>query len=447
MRQRDPDSTESKDVDGTKKSEVQPLLKTGKALFFIILLLIVVFNAANAGFSQFIGPQGWAFVLSGPSTKSNSNLLKDVSHQFLTKTPVSGVASRKPQQITPQAYIHALVQNMTLDQKLGQMMLVQFVGPTYGLEISTMISQYNIGAVLLYSANDNIVSKPQLKGLISQMQSNSSIPLIVSIDQEGGTVDRLISLDGPRPSAASIGATGNPANAEAEGERDARDLASYGFNLNLAPVVDVTNVYNPQMYLRTFGTNATLVTQMAGAYLQGLQKSGKVLGTLKHFPGLGDVSADPHNAVPHLTRSLSQLEAIDWAPYRSLLAQGNVHAIMVTHEIVSAVDSTTPSSLSYKLVTGILRNQLGFQGVVITDSLMMEGIAAYYNPAQAAVLAIEAGDDLLMGASSLNDVVDMIYGIKQALNSGQISEQRIDQSVARILLLKYQMGLIHLPTS
>ncbi len=448
MRQIDPVSPEyHNEIDTIKQPKVQPRSSTGKALIFIILLLIVVVNAANAGFSQFIGPQGWAFVLSGSSTKSNANLLKDVAHSFHSKAPEKGGAMRKSQQTTPQTYIHALVQNMTLDQKLGQLMLVQFDGPTYGLDISTMISQYNIGAVLLYSTNGNIVSKPQLKGLISQMQSSSSIPLIVSVDQEGGTVDRLINLDGPRPSATSIGATGNPAKAEAEGVQDARDLASYGFNLNLAPVVDVTNVYNPQMYLRTFGTNPTLVTQMAGAYLQGLQQSGKVLGTLKHFPGLGDVSADPHNAVPQLTRSLSQLEAIDWAPYRTLIAQGNVHAIMVTHEIVAAVDSTTPSSLSYKLVTGILRNQFGFQGVIITDSLTMEGITAFYSQAQAAALAIEAGDDLLMGASSPNDVANMINGIKQAINAGQISQQRIDQSVARILLLKYQMGLIHLPTS
>jgi beta-N-acetylhexosaminidase len=422
-------------------------LTHGKAFLFIVLLLIVVFNAASAGFSQFVGPQGWAYVLNGTSMNSNTKLLKKVAQQFHSKTSAKGGIATKSSQVTPQQYINAIVQHMTLDQKLGQLMLVQFVGPTYGLDISTMISQYNIGAVLVYTSNDNIISKPQLKGLISEMQSHSSIPLIVSIDQEGGVVDRLSKLDGPRPSATSIGATGDPSKAEAEGVLDASDLASYGFNLNLAPVVDVTNVYNPQMYLRTFGTNPTIVTQMAGAYLQGLQKSGKVLGTLKHFPGLGDVSADPHVAVPRLTRSLSQLEAIDWAPYRTLIAQGIVHAVMVTHEIVPAVDSSVPSSLSYKLVTGILRKQLGFQGVVITDSLTMAGITANYSEAQAAALSIEAGDDLIMGASSPSDVASMISGIKQAMNAGQISEQRIDQSVARILLLKYQMGLIHLPTT
>jgi beta-N-acetylhexosaminidase len=417
-------------------------MSRGLAIFLMLLLLAVVVDATNNGFAQFLGPQGWAVVLGGSQATNNNNILQTVAKQ-LHQHPIPGATA---QPITPQEYIASIVQHMTLQQKLGQLMIVQFVGPTYGLDISAMISQYNIGAVLVFTANDNVVSKPQLKGLIQQMQHNSAIPLIVAIDQEGGTVDRLISLDGPRPSATSIGETGNSNKAKAEGILDAQDLSYYGFNLNLAPVVDVTNVYNPQMYLRTFGTNPTIVTKMAGAYLQGLQQSGKVLGTLKHFPGLGDVGADPHSAVPHLTRSLSQLEAIDWAPYRALIKQGDVHAIMVTHELVTAVDPNTPSSLSYKLVTGILRDQFGFQGVIVTDSLTMEGITAYYNESQAAALAIEAGDDLIMGAASPSDVANMFNGIEQAMNSGQISEARIDQSVSRILMLKYEMGLIHLPS-
>ncbi len=186
---------------------------------------------------------------------------------------------------------------------------------------------------------------------------------------------------------------------------------------------------------------------MAGAYLQGLQQSGKVLGTLKHFPGLGDVASDPHVSVPYLSRTKSDLESIDWAPYRSLIRQGNVYAAMVTHEIVRAIDSSKPSSLSKKVVTGILRDELGFQGVIMTDSLTMEGITAYYSPGQAAALAIEAGSDLLMGASTPAGVATMIEGIKQDINAGNISIQRIDDSVRRILLLKYQMGLIQIPNN
>ncbi len=425
------------------KTKQRPGITRGKATLYIALLLIVVLNALNMSYAHFIGPQGWAFVIGGPVTGNDNPLaiIKKELHHDLTP----GATVQATPQLTPQQYINLIVQNMTLDQKLGQMMIVQFVGPTYSLDISTMISQYHVGAVLLFTANNNISDKVQLKGLIQQMQSNISIPMIVAIDQEGGTVDRLKTLDGPRSAAADIGATNDPGKAKAAGIQDAQDLASYGFNLNLAPVVDVTNVYNPQLYDRTYGNNAALVTKMAQAYLQGLQQSGKVSGTLKHFPGLGDVGVDPHSGMPDLYRSKSDLEAIDWAPYQTLIQQGNVRAIMVTHEIVHAIDSSIPSSLSSKVVTGILRNELGFQGVIMTDSLTMEGITAYYTEDQAAAVAVEAGSDLLMGASTPADVASMIQGIKQAIDSGTISQQRIDDSVRRVLMLKYQMGLLPIP--
>jgi beta-N-acetylhexosaminidase len=421
-------------------------LPRGRAILLAAFLLVVIINATTMGSGQFIGAQGWAYILSGSASTSNPDLLKNVANQFHhTLTP--GVTAQPAQQVTPQEYINAIIQNMTLDQKLGQMMIVQFVGPDYGLDLSTMINQYNVGAVLLFTVNNNIQSKNQLRNVTAQMQKNSAIPLVIAIDQEGGRVDRLASLDGPHPSATSIGVTNDPNKAMDQGIEDAQDLSSYGFNLNLAPVVDVNNIFNDQLYLRTFGKNPTLVTQMAGAYLRGLQQSGKVLGALKHFPGLGDVANDPHISVPRLTRSLSQLESIDWAPYRSLIQQGNVHMVMVTHEIVTAVDNTQPSSLSYKLVTGILRDQMGFQGVIMTDSLTMEGITAFYSPGQAAALAIEAGSDLLMGARSPHEVAVMINGIKQAIAAGQISQKRINDSVYRILMLKYHMGLLHIPTT
>jgi beta-N-acetylhexosaminidase len=421
-------------------------LSRWQALIGILLLLLVVFGALNAGYTQFLGSQGWGIVLGGPDDSSNQNLLNNIRNKLRRDlTPTPGATGTVRQQITPQQYINTIIQSMSLDQKLGQMMIVQFLGPTYSLNISTMISQYDVGAVLLFTANDNIQDKAQLKGLIAQMQKNSGIPLLMSIDQEGGYVDRLVNLDGPRPTASSIGATNDPSKAKAEGIRDASDLASYGFNLNLAPVVDVTTVQNPQLYGRTYGDTPGIVTRMAAAYLQGLQQSGKVFGTLKHFPGLGDVGVDPHSGVPDVYRSKADLEAIDWAPYRALIQQGNVHAVMVTHEVIHAIDPNLPSSLSYKLVTGILRDELGFQGVIVTDSLTMEGITAFYPESQSAALAIEAGDDLLMGASTPQDVASMIEGIKQAITSGAISMSRIDDSVRRILTLKYDLGLLPLP--
>lgn len=414
------------------------------ALLFIGLLCIIVFRALSIGPAQFVGSQGWAYVLGGPTIAGDSNILKGIGSQPLQP----GTTAQPTHKLTPEQYVNLIIQRMSLDQKLGQMMIVQFTGPAYSLELSTIVKQYNVGSVLIFAANQNILNKDQLKGLIQQMQLDSPIPLAVAIDQEGGTVDRLATLDGTRPSESAIGATGDPNVARQAGIRDAQDLSSYGINLNLAPVVDVTNVYNEQLNHRTYGNTADLVTKMAGAYLNGLQQSGKVVGTLKHFPGLGDVGVDPHVGVPQLARSQSDLEQIDWAPYRNLIQLGNtVHAVMITHEIVEALDNTKPSSLSYKVVTGVLRNEMGFKGVIMTDSLTMEGIAAYYNEAQAAALSVEAGSDLLMGANSPSVLASMIQGIKQAVNDGQISQQRIDDSVRRILLMKYQMGLLTIPAT
>lgn len=413
----------------------------GWAVLLAALLFTLVLRATSIGPTQFLGSQGWASALSGSASSGDSSLLK---HLVPSAQLTSGTANAKL--LIAQRYIDLIVQKMTLDQKLGQMMIVQFLGPSYSLELSTMVNRYNAGAVLLSAANNNIVDKTQLKDLIQQMQSNSPIPLAVATDQEGGVVDRLAALDGPRPSAATIGATNDPNQAMAAGVKDAQDLSSYGINLNLAPVVDVTNVYNPQLYTRTYGNNVALVTKMAAAYLQGLQQSGRVLGTLKHFPGLGDVGVDPHSGVPVLPRSRNELESIDWAPYRTLIQQGNVHAIMVTHELVTALDATRPSSLSPKIVKAILRDELKFQGVIITDSLTMEGITAYYNEAQAAASAVEAGSDLLMGAGTANDVATMTEGIKQAMDAGDIAQQEIDDSVRRILMMKYAMGLLAIPT-
>jgi beta-N-acetylhexosaminidase len=415
-------------------------LTRGRALFLALLLIILIINATVAGFGQFFGPQGWGSVFNGPGG-ANQNLLSQLRQQ-LQHTPTPGVKGQPTAPpLTPEQIVDRLLANMTLQQKLGQMLMVRFNSLNYSPQLNAMITQYHVGSVIEYQGN--IESKAQLTSLNAQIQHNGDLPMIISIDQEGGTVDRLINLDGPQPSASSIGATNDPNVAYQQGMKDAQYLASYGFNLNLAPVVDVNNVYNSQLYGRTYGTNPTIVTTMAGAYLNGLQHTGKVLGSIKHFPGLGDTSTDPHYGLPYLTRSLDNLSAVDWAPYKNLISKGNVYAVMVTHEIVKALDPNIPSSLSPKVIS-VLRNQLGFQGVIITDGLTMQGITDYYTLGQAAVMAVEAGDDLLMDPGSPNEVAQMIDGLTQAVQSGKISQQRIDDSVRRILLLKYQMGLLQL---
>ena len=408
-----------------------------RALLMVALLAILLVNATVSGFGQFFGPQGWGSVWNGHDN-GGPNLLTQIAHQ-LQQSPTPG-SKGTPTPPTPTQIVNLLMSNMTLDEKLGQMMMVQFMGQSYSTDLDTMINQYHVGSVLYFQFN--IGSKSQLTSLNAEMQHNANLPLLVAVDQEGGTVDRLVNLDGAQPSASQIGASNNPNVAYQQGLKDARNLASYGFNLNLAPVVDVNNVYNPQLYDRTYGNNPTSVSRMAEKYLEGLQSNGKVLGTLKHFPGLGDVSTDPHYGLPALTRDLNSLNTIDWAPYSNLIKQGHVYSIMVTHEIVDALDKTEPSSLSPQVID-VLRKQMHFQGVIITDSLTMDSIHNFYTYGDAAAKAVEAGDDILMGADSPSTLAQMITGIKQAMNSGAITQQHIDDSVRRILLFKYEMGLLH----
>lgn len=417
-----------------------------KVALFFPLLLIVLFHAISLGATQFAGPQGWASILGGPVTSNDANLLNRINQQLRATAPANNQAGT-PSTITPQQYIDTILHNMSLDAKIGQMMLVQFTGPTYSEDIRTMISRYNVGAVLIFYSNGNIMDQGQLKDLTKQMQQSSSLPLAVAIDQEGGYVDRLADLDGPRPSAATIGATNDIAQAQEAGKQDARDLLSYGININLAPVVDVDMLSTSELHFdeRTFGTTPQQVTRMAGAYLTGLQTSHKVIGTLKHFPGLGRSATDPHYSIPEITASKEELEQTDWLPYRDLIKQNKVQSIMVTHELLTAIDPNTPSTLSPKIIKGILRDEFGFQGVIMTDSLTMQAITSYVPQSQAAALAIAAGCDLLMGAASTSQVAAMIQSIKQAIQDGTLSEQRIDESVRRILLMKYQMGLLSLP--
>jgi beta-N-acetylhexosaminidase len=183
---------------------------------------------------------------------------------------------------------------------------------------------------------------------------------------------------------------------------------------------------------------------MAGAYLDGLQSSGKVVGALKHFPGLGDVPVDPHQTLYTLNRNLSQLNAIDWAPYKALIAQGDVYAVMSTHVILSAVDPAMPASLSYKDLTGILRDQLGFNGVIITDGIYMAALSAW-GLNQIAVDAVAAGNDIICSTYSIQSTEEVISVLSNAVASGAITKARIDESVRRILLLKLRMGLLPAP--
>jgi beta-N-acetylhexosaminidase len=217
-------------------------------------------------------------------------------------------------------------------------------------------------------------------------------------------------------------------------------MQALGINTDLAPVVDVRSIPNAVEYTRLYGDDPTTVINYAGAFLSGLQDNGEV-ACLKHWPGIGSTSVDPHKALPTITRSVPELESTDFATFRALLAQ-NPGMIMVTHVLVPALDPVMPATLSPTLVDGVLRGELGYQGVVMTDSLYMAAISQRYTLPQAAVLSVIAGDDLLEGAFDSYSMTGMLAALHNAIDDGSISSDRIDQSVLRILELKARFGLI-----
>jgi beta-N-acetylhexosaminidase len=345
------------------------------------------------------------------------------------------------------AYVNDLIARMPLDEEVGQMLVADFIGTDVNSELAAKIQQYHIGGIILY--NRNYYSANSLRTLDQHIQADAKIPLFIAVDQEGGTVDRMSIIDGSRPSAEWLGNHNDPAYVRQIGAEDGQSMYSLGVNVNLAPVVDVQNVPDSQTYMawRMFGWTPDKVTTMAGAYLDGLQ-SQHVIGTLKHFPGLGSIGGDPHDFRVTLNRSLGDLDRIDWAPYRALLSTGNVGMIMTTHVTVSAVDPSRPTTVSYPVTTGILRNKLGFQGVIITDDIYMNSLMSWsYSLADRVIGAVQAGDDLIASVFTMDATIRAAQILRDAVSNGTISKARIDESVRRILLLKLQYGMLKMPAA
>ncbi len=343
------------------------------------------------------------------------------------------------------AKVQQIMAGMTLDQKLGQLLIVEYLGNSYtGTELEYMIAKQYVGGFLYQESNHNFDPPynniSNVANFSQQTMSDAHIPLLIGTDQEGGLVNRLYVFHGYLPSAAQMAASGNPKIAYSQGAMAAQWMQQLGINADLAPVVDVHTVDPPVLESRMFGSDPFTVASYAGAYLNGLQQNN-VIGCLKHFPGLGAITSDPHAGLPTVNRSLSDLEKIDLAPYKLMIQKYHPAMIMSTDVLMPALDPTLPAELSQKTINDLLRKQLGYDGVVITDGLYMQGISERWTLSQAAVLSIIAGDDLVEGPYSANQVADVVAALKQAMQEGKLTMNRINQSVQRILLMKVQYGI------
>lgn len=346
------------------------------------------------------------------------------------------------------AKVQSIMANMSLDQKLGQLILVEYLGNRYqGSEggLQYMISQQFVGGFMYQYSNHNFEppynAAIKVGELSQQAMQDAKIPLMIATDQEGGQVNRLYTFHGYLSSASAMAATGSPNFAFTQGSQAAKWMLQLGINTDLAPVVDVHTVDPPILQDRMFGRTPQTVATYAGAFLNGLQTNG-VVGCLKHFPGLGAISSDPHADLPTVNRNMTDLNNIDLAPYRLMLQKNHPAMIMSTDVLMPAIDPHLPAELSPKAITGVLRNQLGYDGVVITDGLYMGGISSKWSLAQASVLALIAGNDMIEGPYTPDLVASVVTAFKQALQQGSLTMARVNQAVERILLLKVHFSII-----
>jgi beta-N-acetylhexosaminidase len=368
-------------------------------------------------------------------------------HVQFARTPTRNLTPVAEQRET--RFITQMIAGMSLDEELGQMMMVEFSGTSMNADLQYMLVKEHAGGTILYASN--VQTTDQVAALDAASEGLAKIPLLISVDQEGGNVNPLQPITGDRPSAQSIGATGDPNMAQRQGVSDGQMLKKLGINVNLAPVVDVQSLTNDQFDAssmagfeeRMYGSTPQTVSAFAGAYLTGLQAQG-VIGCLEHWPGLGGDGIDPEDALPVLKQSRTDLNTIDFAPYKTLLARGNVDMILSTHEVVPAYDPNLPASLSPTMIDQVLRHDLGFQGVVITDGLYMGALNHWAVP-QAAVLAILAGNDIILGPWTHTQLQAVLDALNAAVASGQITRARIALSVQRILALKITYGLLQIP--
>lgn len=339
------------------------------------------------------------------------------------------------------------VARMTLDEELGQLIMVEYDDQSYSDDLNTMITQLHAGGVIMYEFQ--MLTFNQTKHDIAQMQQHATLPLLISTDEEGGIVHRLTHIYPPRPSALDIYNSGDPNVAVAQGHKVAHDLLALGINTNLAPDVDVALVPDaPDQVTRTFGYTVDSVVQYAGPYMKAMQSDG-VVACIKHFPGLGAASIDAHFGLPVVNRSKQQLYDVELAPFKHFIQSPekleNPGMIMPTDVLMPAIDPVMPAELSHTFMTDILRTQFGYDGVVLTDALYMKGVeinGQQVSMPEAGVMALNAGDDMLLGPTGAAQMLDMLNGLKQALRDGKLSKARIDEAATRIIALKMQAGLM-----
>lgn len=359
--------------------------------------------------------------------------------------PSAEPSSPPPEEIEPEPDpepdpVALQLASLTTEQKVGQLLLAGIEGLEAGEDAIYAVQTVQVGGLILFRRN--IESCAQAAGLISDLKAlnGTHIPLFLAADEEGGVVSRMPAEVTDLPSAAYFGQFEDEALCLQLGQALAAQCAALGLNTDFAPVSDVwSNPDNTVIGRRAYGTDPETVSRLVPQVAAGLTQGG-VIPVVKHFPGHGDTAVDSHYDLPVVTKTLAELEALELIPFRAAIASG-VPAVMVAHLLVRELDDALPATLSPQIVDGLLREDLGFDGVVFTDDLTMGAISNTWGIGEAAVMAVEAGCDVLLVCHGRDNLAAAREALLDAVNSGRISAQRLDESVSRILRLKLDCAL------
>ena len=386
--------------------------------------------------SMLLGSCSWMKTPADPVVPKETNTPEAPSNTGMpvtTPTPSSAGGPDAAEEILAQ---------MTLEEKIGQMFFIGSRKNAAGQRqlaldepLKKVLTQFQPGGFIFFAENLDTIS--QTTAFIEELQKDAEIPLFIGIDEEGGTVTRLNKAEKLHstvmPAPYTIGSTGNSEYAFMAAKAIGEELKSLGFNLNFAPVADVfSNPKNKIIGRRAYSEDPSVVSEMVAQAVKGTKESG-IIPVLKHFPGHGDTLEDSHTGAAVVNKDLEQLNQAELPPFGSGIEAG-AEMVMMGHLMTPEItDNGLPATLSRSIVEGVLREQLGFDGVIITDGLEMSAITAFYSEEEAVVMAVGAGIDILLLP---NDFSKAYNAVLTAVMDGRISEERIDESVIRILALK-----------
>jgi len=330
---------------------------------------------------------------------------------------------------------------MKVIHKIGQLLMVGFDGAAPSEEVEELIRKHHIGGVILFSRN--IKDPAQCAKLTESLQKAApDAPLFIAVDQEGGRVSRLAPPFTQFPPARTLGHCDSVDLTYSCAEAMAKELAAVGINMNFAPVLDVdTNPKNPIIGDRAFGASPTLVSKHGLATIAALHDK-RVIACGKHFPGHGDTAADSHKILPRVDHSLHRMADLELKPFIHAV-ENRLHTIMTAHVLYTKLDEKYPASLSKKIISQLLRKTIQFEGLVVTDDLEMKGITDGFTVPEAAVRAVQAGSDLILVCHSLDQQKAVLEALIHAVEKGTITQERLNESLSRILSLKERFLLPH----